>query len=90
MWCEPRSCSTRYGHDGETDQNAIARAPESTARSPSIEDAIAAIKAGRMVIVVDDEDRENEGDLTMAASKDHAGSDQLHGEVRRAVRSVYR
>jgi 3,4-dihydroxy 2-butanone 4-phosphate synthase/GTP cyclohydrolase II len=35
----------------------------------SIEDAIAAIKAGRMVIVVDDEDRENEGDLTMAASK---------------------
>ena len=35
----------------------------------SIEDAIAAIRAGRMIIVVDDEDRENEGDLTMAASK---------------------
>ena len=35
----------------------------------SIEEAIAAIKAGRMIIVVDDEDRENEGDLTMAASK---------------------
>ena len=34
-----------------------------------IEEAVAAIKAGRMVIVVDDEDRENEGDLTMAASK---------------------
>src|ERR1044072_4147450 len=34
-----------------------------------IEDAIAAIKAGKMIIVVDDEDRENEGDLTMAASK---------------------
>ena len=33
----------------------------------SIEDAIEDIKAGRMVIVVDDEDRENEGDLTMAA-----------------------
>jgi 3,4-dihydroxy 2-butanone 4-phosphate synthase / GTP cyclohydrolase II len=32
-----------------------------------IEDAIAAIKAGKMVIVVDDEDRENEGDLTIAA-----------------------
>ena len=29
--------------------------------------AIADIRAGRMVIVVDDEDRENEGDLTMAA-----------------------
>jgi len=34
-----------------------------------IEDAIAAIRAGRMVIVVDDEDRENEGDLTIAADK---------------------
>ena len=32
-----------------------------------IEDAIEEIKAGRMVVVVDDEDRENEGDLTMAA-----------------------
>ena len=35
----------------------------------SIEDAIAAIHAGEMVIVVDDEDRENEGDLTIAAKK---------------------
>jgi 3,4-dihydroxy 2-butanone 4-phosphate synthase / GTP cyclohydrolase II len=34
-----------------------------------IEEAIAAIKAGRMIIVVDDEDRENEGDLTIAAEK---------------------
>ncbi|HJV64604.1 MAG TPA: bifunctional 3,4-dihydroxy-2-butanone-4-phosphate synthase/GTP cyclohydrolase II [Geomonas sp.] len=33
----------------------------------SIEEAIEEIKAGRMVILVDDEDRENEGDLTMAA-----------------------
>lgn len=33
----------------------------------NIEDAIAAIRAGRLVIVVDDEDRENEGDLTIAA-----------------------
>ena len=33
----------------------------------TIEDAIEEIKAGRMVILVDDEDRENEGDLTMAA-----------------------
>src|SRR5437763_5588245 len=31
------------------------------------EDAIAAIREGQMVIVVDDEDRENEGDLMMAA-----------------------
>ena len=33
----------------------------------SIEEAIADIRAGKMVILVDDEDRENEGDLTMAA-----------------------
>src|SRR5512147_3227104 len=32
-----------------------------------IEEAIADIRAGKMVILVDDEDRENEGDLTLAA-----------------------
>ncbi|MFL2760537.1 MAG: bifunctional 3,4-dihydroxy-2-butanone-4-phosphate synthase/GTP cyclohydrolase II [Dehalococcoidia bacterium] len=32
-----------------------------------IEEAIDDIKSGKMVIVIDDEDRENEGDLTMAA-----------------------
>ncbi len=32
-----------------------------------VKDAVEAMKAGRMVIVVDDEDRENEGDLTLAA-----------------------
>ncbi len=32
-----------------------------------IEEAIAEIKAGKMIILVDDEDRENEGDLCMAA-----------------------
>jgi 3,4-dihydroxy 2-butanone 4-phosphate synthase / GTP cyclohydrolase II len=34
-----------------------------------IEDAIDAFRAGKMIIVVDDEDRENEGDLTIAAEK---------------------
>jgi 3,4-dihydroxy 2-butanone 4-phosphate synthase/GTP cyclohydrolase II len=34
-----------------------------------VEAAIEAIRAGRMIIVVDDEDRENEGDLTIAAEK---------------------
>ncbi|BDU78285.1 3,4-dihydroxy-2-butanone-4-phosphate synthase [Mesoterricola sediminis] len=34
-----------------------------------IETAIEAIRQGRMVVVVDDEDRENEGDLTLAAEK---------------------
>jgi 3,4-dihydroxy 2-butanone 4-phosphate synthase/GTP cyclohydrolase II len=40
-------------------------------RSPftPIEDAVEAIRRGGIVIVVDDEDRENEGDLTIAAEK---------------------
>ena len=33
----------------------------------TIEEAIESIKKGEMVIVIDDEDRENEGDLVMAA-----------------------
>jgi len=33
----------------------------------TIEKAIDEIKRGKMIIVVDDEDRENEGDLVMAA-----------------------
>src|SRR5215207_5459509 len=35
----------------------------------SIEDAAADISDGRMIIIVDDEDRENEGDLVCAAEK---------------------
>ncbi|MEJ2661538.1 MAG: 3,4-dihydroxy-2-butanone-4-phosphate synthase, partial [Desulfobacteraceae bacterium] len=35
----------------------------------SVEEAIDRIRSGNMVILVDDEDRENEGDLTMAAEK---------------------
>lgn len=35
----------------------------------TVEDAIAAIAAGELVVVVDDTDRENEGDLIMAAQK---------------------
>jgi 3,4-dihydroxy 2-butanone 4-phosphate synthase/GTP cyclohydrolase II len=38
-------------------------------RAERVEQAIADVKAGKMVILVDDEDRENEGDLTMAAEK---------------------
>ncbi|MEM1334447.1 MAG: 3,4-dihydroxy-2-butanone-4-phosphate synthase, partial [Actinomycetota bacterium] len=36
-------------------------------RFSPIEDAIAAIGRGEIVVVLDDEDRENEGDLIMAA-----------------------
>ena len=44
-------------------------ATQPTPESPfdSIDDAIDDIRAGKMVVVLDDEDRENEGDLVMAA-----------------------
>ena len=35
----------------------------------SVEEAVEEIRQGRMIVLVDDEDRENEGDLTMAAEK---------------------
>jgi 3,4-dihydroxy 2-butanone 4-phosphate synthase/GTP cyclohydrolase II len=35
----------------------------------SVEEAAEEIRQGRMIVLVDDEDRENEGDLTMAAEK---------------------
>lgn len=38
-------------------------------RFSSIDEAILDIKEGKMIIVIDDEDRENEGDLLMAAEK---------------------
>jgi 3,4-dihydroxy 2-butanone 4-phosphate synthase/GTP cyclohydrolase II len=51
--------------------------PDNTTIHPSavetpfadIKDIVADIKAGKMVIMVDDENRENEGDLIMAAEK---------------------
>jgi 3,4-dihydroxy 2-butanone 4-phosphate synthase/GTP cyclohydrolase II len=35
----------------------------------TVEEAVEEIRKGRMIVLVDDEDRENEGDLTMAAEK---------------------
>ena len=45
--------------------------PESSSPSvtATVEEAVAEIAAGRMVVVVDDAERENEGDLVMAAEK---------------------
>lgn len=45
--------------------------PEAGASAPfdAVEDAIQAVAAGELVVVVDDDDRENEGDLILAASK---------------------
>jgi 3,4-dihydroxy 2-butanone 4-phosphate synthase/GTP cyclohydrolase II len=45
------------------------RPADAHAAIASVEAAIAEVRAGRMVILVDDEDRENEGDLCMAAEK---------------------
>ncbi len=42
--------------------------PDLTALDP-VDDAVAAIREGEMVVVVDDADRENEGDLIMAAAR---------------------
>ena len=41
----------------------------STQAFADVPTAIEEIRAGRMIVVVDDEDRENEGDLTLAAEK---------------------
>src|SRR5689334_2186650 len=43
----------------------------SDTKSPfaTVEEAVEEIRQGRMIVLVDDEDRENEGDLTMAAEK---------------------
>ncbi len=49
--------------------NGEGRGANETRAFVSIEEAIADIRAGRMVIVVDDADRENEGDFIMAAEK---------------------
>ena len=54
---------------GARPRSRIAKGPRRSGPFASIEDALDAIRAGRVVIVVDDEDRENEGDLTVAAEK---------------------
>ena len=40
---------------------------KTTSPFATVEEALEDIRAGRMVVVCDDEDRENEGDLTIAA-----------------------
>ncbi len=52
-----------------TSRMRIARGASRRGPFAPVEEAIAAFKRGAMLIVVDDEDRENEGDLTIAAEK---------------------
>ncbi|HKB13504.1 MAG TPA: bifunctional 3,4-dihydroxy-2-butanone-4-phosphate synthase/GTP cyclohydrolase II [Vicinamibacterales bacterium] len=56
---------------GRRGRNRSALKIAAAGKSPfaRIEDAVEEIRAGKMVIVVDDADRENEGDLTIAAEK---------------------
>jgi len=61
-----RTKKDRLGHT-LTFAPAARNSPAVPPEFASIEDAIRALQAGRMVVVIDDEDRENEGDLTMAA-----------------------
>ncbi|MDE0349968.1 MAG: 3,4-dihydroxy-2-butanone-4-phosphate synthase, partial [Gammaproteobacteria bacterium] len=51
-----------------------------TTKFDTVEDAIAAVAAGELVVVVDDDDRENEGDLVMAAS--HATPERVAFMIR--------
>src|SRR5512134_2140382 len=46
---------------------AVARTRSDRTPLATVEELLAEIRRGRMVILIDDEDRENEGDLTMAA-----------------------
>lgn len=46
---------------------ASSSSSSSSVQFDSIEDAVADIKAGKFVIVLDDENRENEGDLIISA-----------------------
>ncbi|MCX7266233.1 MAG: bifunctional 3,4-dihydroxy-2-butanone-4-phosphate synthase/GTP cyclohydrolase II [Burkholderiales bacterium] len=55
--------------------SAVTPTPQPVAIS-SVQDILADMKAGRMVIMVDDEDRENEGDLLMAA--DHVSAEAIN------------
>ena len=48
----------------------------------TIDDVVRDIAAGKIVIVTDDADRENEGDLVMAAEKATPAGDQFHEQVR--------
>jgi len=50
--------------------------PATTTHFATIEEALEDIAAGRMIVVVDDEDRENEGDLVMAA--EHVTADAIN------------
>ena len=50
--------------------------PTSPVPISSVQDIVADLRAGRMVVLVDEEDRENEGDLVLAA--DHVTPEAIN------------
>lgn len=58
-----------YGLIGRTPRINLNSVKLKTDTFDSISEILSELRAGRMVIIVDDEDRENEGDLVMAAEK---------------------
>jgi 3,4-dihydroxy 2-butanone 4-phosphate synthase/GTP cyclohydrolase II len=56
--------------------------PRDPAPISSVEDIVADLRAGRMVILVDEEDRENEGDIVLAA--DHVTPEAINFMARHA------
>jgi 3,4-dihydroxy 2-butanone 4-phosphate synthase / GTP cyclohydrolase II len=68
---KPAHADRRTAARRAADRTTIRIAKGARSRRPfaPIEEAVAAMASGRMVVVVDDEDRENEGDLTVAAEK---------------------
>jgi 3,4-dihydroxy-2-butanone 4-phosphate synthase/GTP cyclohydrolase II len=67
-----RAKREKMGHrltllDGTGTEYAKDQYTKSQSEFASVDDAIEELQSGRMVVVVDDEDRENEGDLVMAA-----------------------
>src|SRR6185295_8384825 len=73
-------------HPGHAPPPRLSSSPHEMRRhSPhvaSIEQALAELRAGRMIILMDDEDRENEGDLCVAAERvtaEHINFMATHG-----------
>ena len=56
--------------------NPLQLVPKTTAAISPVHEIVAELKAGRMVILVDEEDRENEGDLVLAS--DHVSPEAIN------------
>ena len=82
-----RSCASPPGGRWATgsvrrSRAASARPNTGTRLRARVDAAIEELRAGKMIILVDDEDRENEGDLVHGRREGHARGDQLHGQAR--------